>query len=650
MCGIAGILTDAHVDVSARLEAVMFAMRHRGPDDSGHVRCGVGDDIGGTWLFGHRRLSVIDLSTAGRQPMVDARNGNQIVFNGEIYNFQDLRAQLVAEGFEFRSKTDTEVVLLGYARWGTDVVTHLRGMFAFAIFDAATGRVMLARDRLGEKPLYYCCKPAVPGVRFVFASEVRALLAGEIVPRRVDRAGLQTYLTNGFVVGPGTLVEGVRLLEPGMMLLVDCEGACRSRRFWQIPLERRVRCEDNGRAMVALEEVLSDSVRRQLVSDVPLGAFLSGGIDSSVVVGLAQEHVSQPLRTFTLVFEEDAYNEAEYARIVARTFGSDHQEVVLTRSEFQRSLPAALDALDQPSFDGANTFFVSRAARELGLTVALAGTGGDEVFGGYASFSQLGKAKLIRGWASILPSSLRRRLKRTALWADGWRRGGYPSQTATGKAITLLDAPGDLVTLYQTLYRIFLSETVVDLLEDYDHALTPEGLDADLHEWLIGQTAGRTDLAALSLLEMRTYLGQRLLRDTDSVSMAVSLEIRLPLIDYKVIEAASRLDERSRYSPVGSKRCLIKASRLQLPREIVGRKKSGFVLPIELWLRDTLRRETADVLLDPQLCRRVGLRPESVARLWTQFLQNDSGLYWTRVWAIYVLLRWCDRHHLTLAS
>ncbi|UCG16681.1 MAG: asparagine synthase (glutamine-hydrolyzing) [Phycisphaerales bacterium] len=637
------MLVDAGADENARLETMVRCLRHRGPDDSGHTRCVVRGKNDRAWLFGHRRLAVIDLSSAGHQPMVDPQTGNVIVFNGEIYNFGDLRQELEADGFEFQSRTDTEVALRGYARWGAGVVDRLRGMFALAIFDATTGRVMLARDRLGEKPLYYCRQPMIRSVRFAFASEVRALLAGNLAPRSIDRVGLQTYVTNGFVVGPHTLIEGVCLLEPGTALVIDVDGPHHSRRFWQIPLPAPN--QDNGKEGAAsLQECLADCVCRQLVSDAPLGAFLSGGIDSSVVVGLAQQHRSEPLRTFTLVFEEDTYSEARYARQMAQAYGTDHHEVMLTRSDFQRLLPEALGALDQPSFDGANTFFVSRAARQLGLTVALAGTGGDELFGGYASFSRLAKVRLLRRMTSLVPGGILRGLQRAALCVDGRRRGGYPSQTAVGKALSLLDGRGDLVHVYQVLSRIFLPDTVAALVDDYEERLSPDGLEAQLHSYLVDRIAGRNDLAALSFLELHSYLGNRLLRDTDAVSMAVSLEVRLPLVDFQLIEVASRLDERTRFWPIGSKRCLLEASGVRLPHDIMTREKSGFVLPIDVWLRDTLRSEASDVLLDPALCRRAGLRPEQVADLWAQFLRGDPGLYWTRIWAIFVLLRWCRRY------
>jgi len=642
VCGIAGMLTDRGADERARLDRMVDAQSHRGPDDSGSLCCNKAGRSDRVWSLGHRRLSIIDLTSAGHQPMVDPRTGNAIVYNGEIYNFQQLRAELTDAGFNFRSRTDTEVVLLGYAHWGEHVVEHLRGMFAFAIWDAREELVLLARDRLGEKPVYYCTRPVVPGIHFAFASELRALLESGLTSRTIDRVGLQTFITNGFVVGPCTIVEGVNLLEPGTVMRVRADGVATSRRFWHVPMDSDPVDADGSEHLASLGDQLSSAVGSQLVSDVPLGAFLSGGIDSSVVVGLASRHAASPLRTFTLVFEESEFSESQYADAVASAFHTEHQEVMLTRAEFQENVATAIDALDQPSFDGANTFFVSRAARAVGLTVALAGTGGDELFGGYNSFAQLQKLRWMLRAAGVVPSRVRRSLSRAALWADALRRGGYPSQTSMGKGAVLLGERPDLVGIYQTLYRIFLQDTVADLIADCDETTAPDGLTPQAAEYLRQQIGDRTDLAAWSFLELHGFLGNRLLRDTDSVSMAVSLEVRLPLIDYRVIEAATRLDAASRFEPLGSKRSLIRASGLALPDVVLNRKKVGFVLPIEVWLRQSLAREATDILTDPGLCRRAGLQREPIQRLWQQFLRGDKGLYWTRLWAIYVLLRWCE--------
>lgn len=648
MCGLVGMLVEAGTDVEDRLTSMTASLRHRGPDDEGRYESVCHTQQGTRWLFGFRRLAVIDLTADGHQPIVDQSTGNVLVYNGEIYNFRELRNELESDGYRFRSRCDSEVVLLGYSKWGATVVDHLRGMFAFAIYDSATGHVILARDRIGEKPLYYCEHPVPGGIRFAFASEVRTLLAGGMTSRSIAPSALHSYMANGFVLGTQTLIRGVRLLDAGCLLEIDDQGHVRKHRYWELPLpDQQVATDDPWPDRVGT--CLTDLVKRQMISDAPLGAFLSGGIDSSIVVGLAQRHSNQPLRTFTLSFEESDYDEAQYARTAAREFGTDHQEEMLTRSDFRNSLCGIIGALDQPSFDGANIYFIARAARHVGLTVAIAGTGGDELFGGYTSFSQLPKIKRALRWMGLLPLSVRASLRRTALSTDGWFRGGYPSQTAVGKSMSLLDGHLNLVHVYQTLYRLFLPETVNALVNGSTDACSADGLDRETEAYLTNRVDGRFDLSALSWLELRNYLGNRLLRDTDSVSMAVSLEVRLPLVDYELIEHVSSVPESERFYPIGRKRCLIESGGLTLPTSILHRKKRGFVLPIDVWLRDAVRAEASQILLDSALCRRTGLRPESVARLWTQYLRGNRGLYWTRIWAIFVLLRWCDMHRVSIA-
>ncbi|TFG96090.1 MAG: asparagine synthase (glutamine-hydrolyzing), partial [Myxococcales bacterium] len=385
MCGIAGAV--GFVDHEVR-EAVRRATRrqaHRGPDGEGYYASS--EAAGPGVAFGHRRLAVIDLSADGAQPMLDPESGAVIVYNGEVFNFEALRHELVAEGRAFRSGTDTEVVLQAYAHWGLDFVSRLRGMFALAIWDPRHRRLVLARDPLGVKPLYLA-RIGRPGGRdvLVFSSELRALLATGLVERRLDPAGLQGFLWHGFAVGPGTLVSGVRRLEPGVRLSVDLDDglAERQERFWSLPP-----ATPGTHSVEDLRVELEAAVRMQLVADVPLGVFLSGGVDSSVVMAIAARANGSVLRTFNVGFDEPGFDESQHARAMAQRFGTEHSEVRLSERAFQERLDDALGSVDQPTFDALNTYFVSRAAREAGLTVALAGTGGDELFGGYASFHDL---------------------------------------------------------------------------------------------------------------------------------------------------------------------------------------------------------------------------------------------------------------------
>jgi asparagine synthase (glutamine-hydrolysing) len=436
MCGIAAVIGAGEAEPGVR--AMVEAVRHRGPDDSGVVQ-----PAGRPLALGCARLAIIDLSPAGHMPMTDPATGNVIAYNGEVYNFRELRRDLEAEGERFRSGTDTEVLLRAYAIWGRDFVERLRGMFAFALWDAGRREVLLARDRLGEKPLYYA-----PGPPLVAASEVRALLATGLVSRRLDPAALDSYLVNGFVVSPRTILRDVLSLLPGHLLAVAEDGrVLEERRYWRLPAPGAA--APAAEAAARLRSDLERSVTERLISDVPLGAFLSGGLDSTTVVAL-MTRAGGEVRTFSVTFEDPVYDESAHSRRAAERFRTRHTEVRLTRDEFEARMDAAVAALDQPSFDGMNTYFVSRAARESGLTVALSGTGADELFGGYPFFRQVERLERARRLWARTPGA-----GGAAAWAsERLRRVSGPA-----KVLDLLaaDVPRGLETLaaYQAVQTLF---------------------------------------------------------------------------------------------------------------------------------------------------------------------------------------------------
>ena len=381
MCGIAGILHSDKDLVERVLPAMNYAQKHRGPDDEGSVIV----PAQGGWLgFGHRRLAIIDLSAAGHQPMNDAVTGNWISFNGEIYNFRELRRELEKKGHLFRTGTDTEVILKAYTEWGTESVRRLRGIFAFAIWDSARQSLFAARDHLGVKPIYYWRENKT----FLFASEVRALLATGVTGTKLDYDGLHSYLAYGSVQEPFTMVKGIRSLPAGHFMEWDKKGI-RTERYWKLPQPGPgPDSTDPARLYEEAAHRLFDAVDSQLISDVPLGAFLSGGIDSTAIAALMRKSNRGKVRTFSIVFDETAYDEREWSRLAAREIGTEHTELELTGEHVRLDLPDAMGSFDQPSVDGLNTYFVSKAVREAGLTVALSGVGGDELFGGYGGLPE----------------------------------------------------------------------------------------------------------------------------------------------------------------------------------------------------------------------------------------------------------------------
>ena len=633
MCGIGGIIGRPTTDAASVVEAMMRAMLHRGPDQ------------GGTWasedsavVLGHRRLSIIDLSDAGRQPMVDPLSGAVMVYNGECYNYKDLRAELEALGRQFRSLSDSEVVLAAYAQWGDSAFERLRGMFAIAIWDPRSSTLTLVRDRVGIKPLYWVEHRGA----IAFASEVRPLLKLPGLTPRLDPAGVRSYLWHGFVCGPGTIVAGVKSLEAGTFMKIAADGRILATRRYVATTPSEPTLDPSiAEKQLALE--LDSTVCAHMVADVPLGIFLSGGVDSSVISAVAQRNSSRPVVTFNIRFEEARYDESSYAREVARTLGTDHREIVLTEKMFDDNLDAAIECIDQPTFDALNTYFVSRAVREAGLTVALAGTGGDELFGGYASFVDLPRMRPIARVLGALPERVRNVTSRAVSRMTMGPGTEVRPQVRWGKLADVLATQGNLVPLYQTAYAIFSREMQRSLLLSAQ-GIEPWGLSRERQAELEDRVAGLGVLAAISELELSSFVGERLLRDTDFASMAVSLEVRVPLLDHGFIDAVRGLPEATRFQPLRRKDALKRIVADQLPPTLFERPKAGFELPLGQWCRSRLATRLEQTFQDINLAHAVGLNAETVSRLWRAFLAGDPAVYWSRIWSLYVLMNWCRRH------
>ena len=641
MCGIAGIVGRLDEGNAAALKRMSEAMVHRGPDAHGTWQSPP-DARGWGAMLDHRRLAILDLSPAGAQPMIDPVTGDAIVFNGEIYNYVDLRQRLIAEGQTFASTGDTAVMLRALGLHGRKAVSWLRGMFTFAFWDADRRELSLARDPLGIKPLYFA-RNREPGGSWslAFASELRALLAsGLLGTARLDARAVASVVWNGFVVGPQTAVSGVELLWPGRTLAAGPDGSLREEDFWTIPGPAR----DEVMTEEQLAAVLEEDVRLHLASDVPLAVFLSGGVDSSAIANLAQKANRSPIHTFTLAFHEQELNEGPVARKIAQAIGTDHTEVLLTEDHFVGHLEAALDSLDQPTFDGLNAYYMSRAIRDAGFTVALSGTGGDELFGGYSSFRDL---PVLHRWSRRFRAVPREILVAGARLATAPLRrsnGVVAPQTRWAKLPDMVRKGDDLQALYQLAYALFLPAFQRELLGPELAGALIEGLPQPMHARLQAETRARSPLSAISVLEQRLFLGERLLRDNDAASMAASLEQRVPLVDQVLFESVDRMPDSARYRAVGTKATLRRIGLRGLDPALFDRPKSGFVLPFDRWIRRGLRGAMDETLRDPQAVKPAGLDPVAVARLWKSFLEGAPGMYWSRVWALYVLVRWCHRN------
>jgi asparagine synthase (glutamine-hydrolysing) len=601
MCSISGILGQVARDVVVRMNQ---AQQHRGPDDCGVVSCG-------NVHLGNTRLAIIDTSTAGHQPMNDPQTGNWITYNGETYNFKDLRRELDQENWS--SNTDTEVVLRAYAKWGSDAFRKLRGMFALAIWDNQKQTLVLARDPLGIKPLYYYADDR----QFIFASELRALLASGVVPRKLSTAGVDSYLANGSIEAPLTIIEGVRQLLPGRYLQVNRDLELRDVEF-AIPNSESI---DGNRddAVARLRSELEESVRLHLASDVPLGVFLSGGMDSSALVALISRVSDQRPKTFSVVFDEAAYTEAPFSRAVAERFNTDHSEIRLSEDRLLEILPAAIAAIDQPTMDGINTFVVSSAVKREGVTVALSGLGGDELFAGYPSFRRALKFR-------AMPQASKRFLRAASSVGKFALNGSVQRQ----KFWQLMNSDGGPEDVYRISRQLFSIDAVTGLT----------GREASSHG-SNGHRHGSDTVNAISRLELRGYMTNTLLRDTDAMSMAHSLEVRVPFVDLKLVHYVLSLPGEWKISG-GPKPLLADAMSDLLPREFMSRPKMGFTLPFEKWMQEKMRAEISAMLGDEKRLSLVGLNAEAVRKVWSRFLEKPKAVGWSRPWAIYVLAKWCE--------
>jgi asparagine synthase (glutamine-hydrolysing) len=546
--------------------------------------------------------------------MVGKASGCVVTFNGELYNAEALRAELEPDR-RFESASDTEVVLAAYERWGESCCERLSGMFAIGIWDPARRTLLLARDPLGVKPLYY--SEAESG--FVFASEVRALLPAFGGPISLARPALARYLATGAVEEPDTIIEGVRMLAPGSRLrLID--GRIATEQFWSlghffarqlpVPVEearKRVRAELEG------------AVGRQLVSDAPLGVFLSGGIDSSALVGLAAT-IDRPPSTVSIVFAEAGYSEAPYIQAVRERWGTDHREFSMTAEDFRKRLPAAIAAMDQPTFDGVNTFVVSQLAREAGLTVALSGLGGDELFAGYELFRTVPRLERLRRLLPHIPEHLTSRLAARHLGTGDRAR----------KMARWLS--GDPASAYVLQREVLAPRMRARLLGDEARIEGDSGSTVAL------------DSNAVSWLELTHYMRNLLLRDADVMSMAHGLEVRVPFLDQALVELVAALPAGYKVARGQEKPLLVEAVRDLLPSSILDRRKMGFTLPFEEWLRGSLRDEVRSVILDPDAGGQIGgaLAPDACREIWERFERRETS--WSRPWALYVAKVWGQLH------
>lgn len=618
MCGITGFVTDStragnQLERAEILERMCTVMSHRGPDDQGTM---VNDVV----ALGMRRLSIIDLS-GGHQPM--SSGNNTLVFNGEIYNYRELRQHLQDRGYHFQTKSDTESILHSYEEYGDNCVDHLRGMFAFALWDASKRKLFIARDRVGEKPLYYTI---TKNGTFVFGSELKCLLEHRDVEREIDPESVDAYLTFGYVPDPLSIFKGIRKLPPGYSLtLID--GKLTTKQYWDFPYEQS---EERSEAdyVEELRQRLQESVRMRLVSDVPLGAFLSGGVDSSTIVALMAREMSEPVKTFSIGFAEDSYDELKYARLVAQRFGTDHHELIVT-PDVCNIVDELIRHFDEPFADQSSipTYYVSKLAREH-VTVVLSGDGGDELFAGYTRYA----IDLKRQGFERLPRFLRQNVMKSL--SEHLPHGARGRNYLYNVALDPIDRYIDNISVFTKLNRGSLYS------EDFLESLAGQQSAVAMYRELASQVTTGDPLERLLYLDSKTYLPGDILTKVDRMSMAVSLEARVPLLDHQLIEFVARMPASLKMRGDESKYIFKRAVADLVPKEILTRSKQGFGVPIGAWINDQLRERTHETLRDRVTRERGYFRPEYIDVLLAEHERGRRD-HSAALWTVLMFELWC---------
>lgn len=617
MCGITGIVEFKGQAASERtLRAMTNTIPHRGPDGEGFF-------VQGPVALGHRRLSIIDLG-GGHQPMFNEDGSVVVVYNGEIFNFRDVQKALESKGHVFRTHCDTEVIAHAYEEYGERCVEHFRGMFAFAVYDQRSGSVLLGRDRLGIKPLYYHAS----GERLLFASEIKPILAALSSRPTVNRSQIDFQMSLGYVPGEQTLFKQICRLAPGHTLSIK-NGGLKFRQYWEIAESPMLDIDEND-AADRLDDLLTESVRLRLMSDVPLGAFLSGGVDSSAIVALMSKLTNEPVKTFSVGYRDDpASSELSFARVIADRFKTDHHEFILEPGDFFDSLDLLLDHMEEPVVESAAIalFQLSKLAREH-VTVILSGEGGDEILAGYPLYRIMPMLDRIRALVGWLPSSLLSTLA---------------SVHGTEKAAKYADWIGAPLT--SRYWGISNDVTASIKRRMYSPELTNEaGAGVRTHfENLFGKMRDATSLRRMTYVDLKTWLPDDLLVKADKMTMACSLELRVPMLDHKLLEYCTALPDNLRIRNGEGKYLLKRVMERYLPREIIYRPKKGFPVPIAAWFRGPLFEPVSEILRDTRSRARGYFKPSYVENVLQQHRSGAEDLS-RRIFSLLALELWHRRY------
>ncbi len=627
MCGVNGIYNlQGLPDPKSAIQKMNKLSAHRGPDATDF--CIQDHKI----ALGHNRLSIIDLSDEANQPMLSNDGNLVLVFNGEIYNYLKLKEQL-KESYDFKTNSDSEVLLAAYQKWGKGCLHKLDGMFAFAVWNKKDETLFIARDRLGIKPLYYFDD----NKHFAFSSEIRSLISLPFIDKKIDEEGLIDYLRYGTVHAPRTIVKNVKMLEAGHYIFLS-DDEYMIERYWDIGvfINRKAENQSYEEVTKEIKERLLTSVKNRMQADVPYGAFLSGGIDSSSIVALMSEVSSRPVRTFSISFDEEEFSEAKYASIIAEKFKTEHTQINLTPQDFLNDLPAALDAMDHPSADGINSYVVAKVTKEKGVTMALSGLGGDELFAGYDIFHRAINL-LDKKWMYSFPLVFRKLAGKTLQLIKPSIASDKITETITKKYLEL--------PFYYPVSRQVLPDDMIKKATHKNSLPKNAVFEYGVQHIDVEKPGFNVPfLSKVSFLELHTYMQNVLLRDVDQMSMASALEVRVPFLDHNFVEYVYGVPDEYKF-PYTPKKLLVDSMGDLLPKEIVNRKKMGFVFPWQHWMKKELK-DFCITQLD-WLKKQPYFDANAIDELWQLFLNNHYKVSWSRVWHLVVLAHWLQRNEVT---
>jgi asparagine synthase (glutamine-hydrolysing) len=613
MCGISALIQyKSDLPVRKVIERMNNKMAHRGPDADGQF---INENIG----LGHRRLSIIDTEQSANQPMLSSNKNWVIAFNGEIYNYVELKANELQD-VSFQTESDTEVILELFDKYGTEALSKLKGMFAFVLHHIPSNETYVVRDRYGMKPLYY----SIQQQGCLVASELRALLESDLVPRKFNRSALEEYIETQTVCAPHTLIEKVQLLEAGHYLHFK-RNEISKHCYYRLLSDTSYELSDKKTAQDLLRSSMKESVEQHMRADVPFGAFLSGGIDSSLLVGLMSEVRNEKINTFQISFEEEAFDERKYAQRVAKKFSTNHHEINLSASEFLKDIPTAIAAIDFPSGDGPNTYAVSKAAKEAGITVAISGLGGDELFAGYPVFQYMNSIE--KSFALKLSYPLRK--------SASILLSSFSSNRSLRKKSELLGLKQvDLAHAFPLVRKVW----------NANELLTRKTKQFEIEQnyrFIFEKNAPL--LNRVSAAEIESYMQHVLLRDSDQMSMAHSLEIRVPFLDHNVVELATHLSNDLKY-PTSPKKFLTETFADILPDEVVNRKKMGFTLPWSVWMKNELKEFTESGF--QELYNQNVVNEKVLKNAWNKFLMGSEEKSFISFWHLSVLGHWMKNNQI----